>query len=324
MKSNFERIAAATSSRMVHLFDLNSSKGFTQIQRYDGSPFNAKDDSSISGIRFSKEHPNSLFVAEASGNIYLYDIRSKPTHVQTFHADKIDKVKPYTCFDMNADETLLCVGTEQTHEECHIILFDVRKWSTFATYTDSHSQDLTQVKFHPNKPNVLASGSTDGLINVFNVSETDEDDALEYCINTESSVQTINWHAKNDDMEVGSNASGDLLTCITNTNDFQLIDVDESEIIFQTKRDQIVKHMMRQNVDECYLANCHSALNGDIFLLSGSHGNAGECLRSLTVRQKSFEPRNNFNENKQIVRCSVFNSKVYKISSDQNQISEYL
>lgn len=304
---------------MVHLFDLNSSKGFTQIQRYNDSSFNAKDNSSICGIRFSKKHPNSLFVAEASGNIYLYDIRSKPTHVQTFQADAIDTVKPYTCFDMNADESLLCAGTEKTQDECHLKLFDVRKWSTLTTFTDSHSQDFTQVKFHPNKRNVLASGSTDGLINIFNVTETNEDDALEYCVNTESSVQTINWHLRNSDME-DSSVTGDLLTCITDTHDFQLIDVDESEIIFQAKRNQIVKHMMRTNEDECYLSNCHSAMNGDIFLLAGSHGNAGECLRSLNVRHKSFEPRNNFNGNKQIVRCSVFNSKVIGMNQRNGKI----
>jgi hypothetical protein len=32
------------------------------------------------------------------------------------------------------------------------------------------------------------SGSTDGLVNIFDVNESSEDDALQHCLNTEDSV----------------------------------------------------------------------------------------------------------------------------------------
>lgn len=55
-------------------------------------------------------------------------------------------------------------------------------------YWESHSDDVTAVKFHPDKFNFLATGSTDGLLNSFNLLEANEDDALLYSFNTESSV----------------------------------------------------------------------------------------------------------------------------------------
>lgn len=319
---NFDRIAAATSSRTVpvevHLFDLSNSKGLAQIQRYNANTLESKNNSSICGIRFANENSTTLFVAEASGNIYTYDIRTKPAPVQTFHNADIDPVV-FSCFDVNVNDKILCAGTERSTSDAYVVLFDVRECSTLATYTDSHRDDLTQVKFHPNKSNKLASGSTDGLINVFNVNEPDEYDALEYCLNTESSVQTLNWHPNQNKMQMNDDSddnddgdTSDLLSCITDTNDFQLFNVNESELLFQAKRSEITASIKRKVESDCYLVSCHNHQpNGDeIFVLAGSNFGSGNCLRSLIVDDKSFKPGNNFIGNKQIVRCSLFNSKV--------------
>ncbi|XP_031618501.1 WD repeat-containing protein 89 [Contarinia nasturtii] len=304
---DFGRIAASTSSNSVHLFDLNSDKGFTQIQRCDIDSINYTEDQTICGIRFGKEDVNTLLVAAAHGKVYRYDLRSKPMPVQTF--ENVDaNQKPFMCFDVNADDSVLSIGTEQHEGEANLLLFDVRKVSSLAVYSDSHRDDLTQIHFHPSKSNILASGSVDGLINVFNILESNEDDALENSLNTESSIQTINWHPKVI-MQIDDEVAGDFISCITHTNDFQLFDVDECEQIFECERKKITKLIKRSSVSDCYLINCHTTAFGDIILLAGSNFNGGECLRSLTLHEKSFKPRNNFTDNKQIIRCSVFNPK---------------
>lgn len=225
---------------------------------------------------------------------------------QSFQCDSVHK-KPFTCFDLNANDTILCAGTEELSCEAHLLYFDVRKNVTLGAYTDSHKDDVTQLKFHPTKHNVLASGSTDGLINVFNINEPSEDDALEYCLNTESSVQTINWHptAKPDENR---------LVCITHTNDFHLYNVEESELIYQCTRDDITAFIKRKSPSDCYLVNSHTTANGELFLLAGSNFNNGECLRSLTFNQNTFDGRTDFSNNvKQIVRCSLFDAKVFHL-----------
>ena len=61
-------------------------------------------------------------------------------------------------------------------------------------YWESYGDDLSTVAFHPDDSDKLATGGPDGLINVFDVSQTTEDDALLTSINTESSIHTLTWY----------------------------------------------------------------------------------------------------------------------------------
>lgn len=47
---------------------------------------------------------------------------------------------------------------------------------------------MVQVTFHPHLENFMASGSTDGLLSVFDIAQTSEDDALLSTFNTEATV----------------------------------------------------------------------------------------------------------------------------------------
>lgn len=102
----------------------------------------------------------------------------------------------------------------------------------------SHEDDITDMKFHAKNADHLISGSTDGLICVFDISKTDEDDALLCTLNTESSVGNIDWH---------ENALGkDLVSCITHTNDLQLYnmeDFDEAEMLVSFDRETVTSQM---------------------------------------------------------------------------------
>ena len=73
-------------------------------------------------------------------------------------------------------------------EDSFLLFWDVRSTKLLGAYWESHSDDITTVKFSPVNGTRLATGSTDGLLNVFNLVATTEDDALEYSFNTESSV----------------------------------------------------------------------------------------------------------------------------------------
>lgn len=50
-------------------------------------------------------------------------------------------------------------------------------------YDEVHSDDVTELRFHPSEPHVLLSGSTDGLVNVYDTRISDEDDVV---------IQTLN------------------------------------------------------------------------------------------------------------------------------------
>lgn len=210
-----------------------------------------------------------------------------------------NKKKPITNFDINQNDRLLCAGTDQINSDVFLLFFDVRQRQLLGGYWESHTDDITQVKFHPTNPDVLASGSTDGLINVFDVSNSSEDDALQYCLNTESSVDRLNWHKNVYDK--------DLISCITHTNDLHLFNVEESESIVEFKRDLITERMKRISSMDCNLINCHNTEDGEVLILSASNFNRGECIRSLKVANKKLSPVGNFNGNRQIVRTSIYN-----------------
>lgn len=53
---------------------------------------------------------------------------------------------------------------------------------------DSHGGDIVDVKFHSSDPDLLLSGSVDGLVCLYDIKEETEDDALQATFNSESSV----------------------------------------------------------------------------------------------------------------------------------------
>lgn len=55
-----------------------------------------------------------------------------------------------------------------------------------AHYQEVHSDDVTDLAFHASQPFLLLSGSTDGLVNVYDTRITDED---------EVTIQTLNHNA---------------------------------------------------------------------------------------------------------------------------------
>lgn len=61
------------------------------------------------------------------------------------------------------------------------------------SYTECHNDTITEIQFHPTQPDLVLSGSTDGLVNVLKISEPDEDEALYQVINHTSAVQHAGW-----------------------------------------------------------------------------------------------------------------------------------
>lgn len=95
--------------------------------------------------------------------------------------------------------------------------------------TDTFIPTNLQVKFHKTKTETLASGSLDGLLNIYNILEQTEDDALTYSLNVENSVEKLSWL---DDVR---------LACVTQSNDLQVWDADSGDMLKSYGRDKIAK-----------------------------------------------------------------------------------
>jgi WD40 repeat protein len=83
-----------------------------------------------------------------------------------------------------------------------------------SSFTDTHFQDVTQVKFHPVTRSAFISGSEDGLITVFDTSGgLDEDEGFRAALNIDTAVAKIGFYG---------NSNGDKLWCCSGTETLHL------------------------------------------------------------------------------------------------------
>lgn len=253
-------------------------------------------DKAVTQCAFSKTDSNLLFTSSIDCTIKLWDLRSpdKPSLVfkDTSDTDKhvgppINGEKPVLCFDTSADDRLLCGGTEQVGQGSFLLFWDTRSSELKGGYWDSHEDDVTFLKFHPVEQDMLASGSTDGLVNVFDIREEKEDDAITTCHNTEDSVSRLHWYTKNDKPRY--------LAILTHTEGIQLWDTDHYQPYQTFDRSDIAHGIRRSQPDHTYIVGAHQQLDQDqgLALIAGSSYSPDPCLRLASVRNKKLKPTAN-------------------------------
>ncbi|CUM66520.1 uncharacterized protein PRCAT00004186001 [Priceomyces carsonii] len=78
----------------------------------------------------------------------------------------------------------IAAGTELHGTDAELHIWDLRNpKDVVRTFADSHHDDITSIEFHPIFSNYLMSGATDGYVNIYNLKEQDEEDALHQVIN---------------------------------------------------------------------------------------------------------------------------------------------
>ncbi|XP_053674180.1 WD repeat-containing protein 89 [Anopheles nili] len=262
----------------------------------------ARYETGIRGVRFFNGDRNSLLCCTEAGDVFLYDLRAG-SEVHRFEDTSEGMKKTMTSCDINQNDRVLCASSEvQKNGDSFLLFFDVRERKYLGCYWECHSDDITNVRFHPTDPDLFASTSVDGLVNVFDISKLTEDDAMKYCFNVETSIDSINWH---------TDPSGrDLVSCVTTTNDVHVYDVESQDRVMLFDREHITQSMRRTSAIDCNVVGTFNYGNGSFFVLAGSNFNRGaECLRTLKYDNKCLLPGRSLSGNKQIVRASVYNEK---------------
>eukprot|EP00099_Drosophila_melanogaster_P025434 NP_724865.1 uncharacterized protein Dmel_CG12134, isoform B [Drosophila melanogaster] len=297
-------MAAGLSNSAVHIYNLDSGAGKLENFSYL-PPTDSPQSVSICGVRFLDEGPHNILVGTTDGYVRLYDLRLRGEQARfkyTQHPNVPPVPKSLSCFDRNANGRIICCGTEQFHSNAFLVFFDVRERQQMGVYFESHEDDITSLRFHAQNPDLLATGSVDGLVNVFDVKEPDEDEALLNTFNTESSVARLAWHRNVYDK--------DIISCVTTTGDFKSYECEEGDEVASFERPDVTAAIRRKKAANFNLINAHNQEDGGVFLLAGTNFNKGEILRSVSVTSKnSLQPLANFQGNKQIVRDSLFDSK---------------
>lgn len=212
-------LAVTCSNFTIHLHNKDTLNLVREYRDHKGP---------LCGVVFSHTSPDFLYSGSADGTVRGWDVRLPGTEAVKVY--KSDPSHSYCSFDLNCSDTLLCAGTEQVNDEDSFLVFwDVRKpgGKLLGVYAESHSDDVTQVRFHPLDKDRLATGSTDGLVNVFDLSQGAEEEALLATCNSNSSAGSICW--------CGSDYSQ--LLCLSHDEglhlwDLRQLDTDEPLTIF--------------------------------------------------------------------------------------------
>lgn len=87
-------------------------------------------------------------------------------------------------------------------------------------FSECHSQTVTQIRFNPGNKNEFCSGSEDGLICCFDVSQNNEDDALQTIIPINHCINKLGFYQDNK------------VYCCTSTEQFSLWNITEVFLLF--------------------------------------------------------------------------------------------
>ncbi|KAK7115049.1 WD repeat-containing protein 89-like [Littorina saxatilis] len=245
------KLAVTSSNYTIRLF---SRFSLAQTQTLTGHT------DVISGIHFLHSDPELLVTSSHDKTVRVWDCRASSTQeVQLFKGESNTNCSFLSC-DVNASDRVICAGTEKTSADTYLLFWDRRKAAVLGCYEDSHDDDVTEVRFHPTAEKSLLSGSTDGLVNVFDVMQTSEDDALMSTYNTESSVEKAGW--------CGPDAR--YVYCITHMRTWHVWDTDGDEDIQQIS-DVEGKLESLSKVD--YLVDCIPAAtpSNQYLLVAGTH-----------------------------------------------------
>lgn len=79
-------------------------------------------------------------------------------------------------------DTAIAAGTELEGQDAKVNVYDLRTLKSVRAFVDSHHDDVTALQFH-SAGQFLMLGLTDGYVNVYNLNEPDEDEALHQVIN---------------------------------------------------------------------------------------------------------------------------------------------
>ncbi|OKL56014.1 hypothetical protein UA08_08640 [Talaromyces atroroseus] len=170
--------AAISSDDSLRLFDGQSLQplAITSAKAHDGV-------TALKEFHGSTTDTYLLATAGRDGAVRLWDVRSGQ-HSKPAVEMRVEKHAPILSLSCDPDSHSVVAGTELVSSQATVALWDIRAPAQKRLqYVESHNDDVTELQFHPTRKNVLLSGSTDGLVNLYDINVADEDDALLQVVN---------------------------------------------------------------------------------------------------------------------------------------------
>lgn len=265
-KSSQSKLACLTSNQSIHIFDQNSLRSILKFKDSEKCP------KTITEIGFYSKSDDLIFNCSDNGSLKCWDLRQNQSSedLNECICFKTEEQREFLSADINLADNYFIVGTNKNIDDALVYIFDIRMNEKFLhKLTESHSNDINQVKFYPNAELKFSTASLDGLVCLYdlnqppvnivkspvdkkedeNETDSDEDpDFMEQVFNADSSVQKIGY--------LSSKCSEvDQIYAITYTNDLYVWDLLSHDIVHQYKNSSL-DTFRSSNQEEDYIFDC--------------------------------------------------------------------
>jgi len=258
---------------------------------------------------------NNSIICSNSSNVKLWDCRQSSTKPMMILSDTSNdkKAKYFNCLAVNSDG-LVVAGTEQIKFESYLLFWDIRQSGKLqGGYWETHCDDITSVKFKPGSTSHLVTGCTDGMVNILDVSQTDEDEALETSYNASDSVASCVWY-------LNSKGDNDNVAIQTHTEAVQLWHTPNCAANTVLDRDAVCHGIRRTVSDYTYIAGLYASNVQGLTLVAGSRCPGHSCIRLGQIRNKKVKPMSLLEGTKSVVTSTVGVSDTCVVTGADNGI----
>ncbi|KAI6354070.1 hypothetical protein MCOR25_008778 [Pyricularia grisea] len=173
-------LAAIATDQTLSLFDPSALRGKGAIRTLRTPHAN------ITVASPFDQAQSTVCTAGSDGTVAIWDLRAGAGQVTRQIGTAPTSIGSLACCP---GANMVAVGTEYENNQASIVIWDIRTQSApVIQYNEVHSDDITELNFHPADNHTLLSGSTDGLVNVYDLRVTDEDEVIVQTLNHGASV----------------------------------------------------------------------------------------------------------------------------------------
>ncbi|MCJ1391859.1 hypothetical protein MMC18_004726 [Xylographa bjoerkii] len=224
----------------------------------------------------------TVLTAGRDGYARCWDLRSGKKTLEL----KDDKSAPFLSLAVAPGGTAVAAGTELTHSQATVQIWDLRSPQTsVAKYIECHNDDVTELSYHPSRASILLSGSTDGLVNIYDTTIADEDDSLIEVLNHESSIHHAGFLTDKDVYALSHDEQLSIY-CLSLPGAGESSNVEPDPIVFGDMRPRLsceyIVDVVASSGDAMIAAGSHSTSTLDLIPLKYTAG--WEMDMSRTVR----------------------------------------
>jgi len=169
-------LASALSDCSILCLDLNTMKSVCHIP-----------DAHAKRINEVFWNENWLYTCSNDGSIKVWDVRSNNPLVGQCRGPSMQEF-----YSVSQVKHIVTGGGDPD-----IHFWDLRKFKLLNTFNETHSDEVTSLRFLQSKPSILMSSSLDGMVCLFDLSKESEEEATDTVVRLEQPVNSCKFLGDN-------------------------------------------------------------------------------------------------------------------------------